>query len=606
MTVRFVRPRVGAALAALAMSVSATLALTAMPAEAQQAAPVERNLPPVVSGQGRLTIGQRDLAGSTDDTSLGVQLSGITLIGPKESPAHRRATGIRIGAIGDIDRAALDAALAPFLGQPLSRKRIGDIQAAIAKVYRAAGYPFVSIVLPPQEVTRGVLVLQVVEFRIGLVQVNGAEAGAAADLIRRVRATPVERIAADALEEDFAWLNRYPYRSVNGVFSPGKDIGLSTLTLEVKPQKPWQMFAGWSNTGTHSTGFDRYYAGFGAALPGMPESFLSYQVTGSPNFWTKPGTVGTGAEQPSYYSQAARVVLSTGPRQSIEVVPNYVATRQNAYADTFAFINTTLEIPVYYRTAISNVVPSLYAGDLILGAVAKTSARTSYFSGVSYADASADLFQLVLGWSVTRTDAWGTTSLDVKMMGNPGGVLGGNTATNWVGYSSGRVTDVTYVYGIGELSRITRLPAGFAWLSNVSGTAASQSLPDTEQLSLGGLHATRGYTLDDATVDTGLVWRNELRMATFPLLGSLGDGRVTDLASPYAFFDVGWGRRYSYESALGTVAQDNYALSSAGVGIDYSLNRSFTATVVGGVALSDATYTRAGDFTLQAKLYANY
>ncbi len=31
-------------------------------------------------------------------------------------------------------------------------------------------------------------------------------------------------------------------------------------------------------------------------------------------------------------------------------------------------------------------------------------------------------------------------------------------------------------------------------------------------MSLGGLlYATRGYTLDDATADTGLVWRNELR-----------------------------------------------------------------------------------------------
>ena len=606
MTVSIVRPRAGAALAAISISAFALFAAGAPPASAQQAAPVERNLPPVVSGRGGLIISERDLGGSTDDTPLGVRLSGISVVGPKESPAHRSAKGIRIGAIGDIDRAALEAALAPFLGQPLSRKRIGDIQAAIAKVYRAAGYPFVSVSLPPQEVTRGVLVVQVVEFRLGSVKVNGAEAGAQADIARRVRATPGERIAADALEEDLAWLNRYPYRSVNGVFSPGKDIGLSTLMLEVTPQKPWQAYAGWSNTGTHNTGFDRYYAGFGAALPGLPESFVSHQVTGSANFWTKPGSVGTGAEQPNYYSQAARIVLSTGPRQSIEVAPNYVATRQNAVGSTFAFVNTTLEIPVYYRTAISNVVPGLYAGDLVLGAIAKTSARTSYFSGVSFADASADLFELSVGWAVTRADAWGTTNLDVRIVGNPGGVLGANTTTNWASYSSGRVTDVTYVYGSGELSRMTRLPFGLSWISNVSGTAAGQSLPDTEQLGLGGLQGTRGYTLDDATVDTGVVWRNELRAPSFPLLGALGDGRLADTASPYAFFDTSWGRRYGYESALGTVSEDNYRLSGAGVGIDYNLNRTFTATVVGGVALSNANYTRAGDVTVQARLFANY
>ena len=591
------------AVAALAV---AALALGVSPAQAQRAAPIERNLPPVVSGQGGLTIGQQDLAGGTDDTPLGIQLSGITLIGPKESVARRSAAGIRIGAIGDINRPALEAALAPFLGQPLSRKRIGDIQAAIAKVYRAAGYPFVSVLLPPQEVTGGVLVLQVVEFRTGSVRVNGVEAGAQADLARRVRATPGDRIAADALDEDLAWLNRYPYRSVNGVFSPGADIGLSTLTLEVTQQKPWQVFAGWSNTGTHSTGFDRYYAGFGAALLGMPESFLSYQVTGSPNFWTEPSAVGTGPDQPSYYSQAARFVVSTGPRQSIEIVPNYVATRQNAFGSIFAFDNTTLEIPVYYRTAISNFIPGLYAGDLILGASAKSAARTSYFSGENYAAASADLFELILGWSVTRSDAWGTTSLDVKLLGNPGGVLGGNTAANWIDYSAGRVTDVTYVYGVGQFSRMTRLPGGFTWVSDVSGTAAGQSLPDTEQLSLGGLYATRAYTLDDATVDTGFVWRNELRMPAFPLLSTLVDARLTDAVSPYAFFDVSWGRLYGYESALGAIANEDYGLAGVGIGVDYTLARNFTATLVGGVALSDAIYTKAGDVSLQARLYVSY
>lgn len=584
----------------------AAIAFGAPPAQAQRAAPIERNLPAVVSGQGGLTISQQELASSTDDTPLGIQLSGITLIGPKESVARRSAAGIRIGAIGDINRSGLEASLAPLLGQPLSLKRIGDIQAAIAKVYRAAGYPFVSVLLPPQEVTGGVLVLQVVEFRTGSVEVKGVEAGEQADLVRRVRTAPGDRIAASALDEDLTWLNRYPYRSVNGVFSPGADLGLSTLTLEVTQRKPWQVFAGWSNTGTHSTGFDRYYAGFGAALLGMPESFLSYQVTGSPNFWTEPSAVGSGADQPNYFSQAARIVVSTGPRQNLEVVPNYVATRQNALGSTFAFDSTTLEIPVYYRSAISNFIPGLYAGDLILGASAKSVERTSYFAGENFAAASADLFELTLGWSMTRSDAWGATSFDVRLLGNPGGVLGGNTAADWTGYSAGRVTDVKYVYGAGQISRLTRLSAGFTWVSEVSGTAAGQSLPDTEQLSLGGLYATRGYTLDDATVDTGVVWRNELRMPDFPLLSTLMDQRVTDTVSPYAFFDVSWGRLYGYESALGKIADNDFGLAGVGLGVDYSLPRNFTASLVGGVALSDATYTKAGDVSLKARVYISY
>lgn len=596
------RPRVLTAglLAALLAGAAAT------PALAQRVAPLERNLPPVVGGQGGLLIGPQDLGGSTDDSPLGVALSGLTLIGPKDALPRRSGPGVRIGAIGEIERAALQTALGPFLGQPLSRKRISDIQAAIAKVYRAAGFPFVSVTVPPQEVVGGVLVLRVVEFRTGAVRVSGAEPGTQATLVGRVRATPGERISALSLEEDLAWLNRFPYRSVNGVFSAGEDLGLSTLTLEVTPQKPWQVFAGYSNTGTHATGFDRYFAGFGAAILGMPESFLSYQITGSPNFWTDPAAVGTGPLQPSYYSQAARFVVSTGARQSIEVVPNYVSTRQNAFGTTFAFDNTTLEIPVYYRTAVSNLVPGLFAGDLILGASAKTVSRTSYFTGETFGGATADLFELSIGWDISRSDEWGTTGLELKLVGNPGGVLSGNSAANWTEYSGGRVRDVTYVYGMGDLSRVTRLPGGWRMVSDLSGVAAGQSLPDTEQLTLGGLYATRGYTLDDATVDTGLVWRNELRTPTFPVLSALGVPGVTDTLSPFAFVDVGWGRLYGFESALGAIPKTDYSLAGIGLGLDYALNRNLTATLVAGLALTDAIYTSAGDVTVQARIAISY
>lgn len=580
--------------------------LIAPPALAQGIAPVERNLPPTVTGQGRLIIGPQDLAAVADDTPMGVELAGVTLIAANDAVDRHPAAGIRIGAIGDISRTALETALLPFLGQSLSRKRIGDIQAAIAGVYRAAGYPFVSVVVPPQEVTGGVLVLRVVEFRIGSVKVSGAEAGTEAGLASRVRAAPGDRISAEALDEDLIWLNRNPYRSVNGVFSPGDGLGLSTLNLEVTQQKPWQVFAGYSNSGTHTTSLDRYFVGFGVQIPGLPESFLSYQVTGSANFWSDPDSVGTGPRQPSYYSQAGRLVISTGPRQTVEIAPNYAATRQNAEGTTFAFDNTTLEIPVYYRTAISNLLPGVYAGDLILGASAKMTSRSSYFAGQSYAVASAELFELILGWSATRADGWGSTSLSVKLTGNPGEVLGGNNAAHWRQYSLGRVTDATYIYGLGDLSRLTRLPAGFTWVSDLFGLAADQAMPDPAQLNLGGVSATRGYTLDDATVDTGVVWRNELRMPAFPLLSSLGFANVTNQVSPYAILDVSWGRLYGYRSSLGTMPREDYSLAGTGLGVDYTINRNLTATLVGGVALADAIYTKAGDFNLQARIYLSY
>ncbi len=45
-----------------------------------------------------------------------------------------------------------------------------------------------------------------------------------------------------------------------------------------------------------------------------------------------------------------------------------------------------------------------------------------------------------------------------------------------------------------------------------------------------------------------------------------------------------------------TVPRKDSSLAGVGLGLDYTLNRNVTATLAGGFALTDATYTKAGDF----------
>ncbi|MGU3492568.1 ShlB/FhaC/HecB family hemolysin secretion/activation protein [Xanthobacteraceae bacterium A53D] len=587
-------------LAALLSAAGSTASL------AQAIPPVERNLPPVISGQGRLMIGPQDLAGSADGTPLGVDIRAISLVGAQEDVGAAPSRGIRIGAIGAGPRAALKTALAPFIGQPLSRRTMAEIQAAIAKAYREEGYPFVSVTLPPQEVTSGGLALRVLEFRSGKVNVKGAEPGMEADIAARVRAAPGGRISADALDEDLAWLNRYPYRSVTGVFSPGDELGISVLNLEVTAEKPWQVFGGWSNTGTHATGFDRYFLGFGAAVVGLPQSFMSYQVTGSPNFWTDPGSVGIGPDQPSYYSHSGRFSVATGARQGIEVVPSYVATRQKDAQGLFAYTNVTLEVPVTYRTAVSNLLPGVHAGDLLLGVTGKYVSRRSYFDGYSIGGASADLFEIIAGWSFSKADPMGQTSFEAKLIANPGGVLGGNSVARWEAFSGGRVSDLTYVYGVVDATRVTRLEHGFSWVTQFTSQAAGQPLPDTEQISLGGMYAVRGYSLDDGSADAGFVWRNEMRAPGFAVAPAFGITGASDQLSPYAFLDVGWGWSYGYRGPFWMVEHQEHTLAGMGIGFDYTLGRNLTASLVAGVALTDAVYATTGDSNIQTRIYLSY
>lgn len=81
---------------------------------------------------------------------------------------------------------------------------------------------------------------------------------------------------------------------------------------------------------------------------------------------------------------------------------------------------------------------------------------------------------------------------------------------------------------------------------------------------------------------------------------------LTDQVSPYAFADVAWGRAYGYEGVLGPVPRNDASLASLGVCLDYTLNRNLTATLVGAVALTDALYTKAGDLSIQARVFVSY
>src|SRR5690606_35874799 len=219
-----------------------------------------------------LTVGPADY-GERDETPLGVDIAGIRLIGASAPVLDRPSAGIAIAGIDGAPETELNAALAPFLSQPLSLARIAEIQSAIAGAWRDSGHPFVSVTVPPQEITSGVLQLRVIEFRTGVLTASGTTPERGERLRRGVRSAPGERIEVRRLEEDLDWLNRHGYRRIEAVFEPGDEQGLSDIELAVTEDKPWQVYGGWSNTGSEAA--DRYFLGAGLWIPALNDLTLS-------------------------------------------------------------------------------------------------------------------------------------------------------------------------------------------------------------------------------------------------------------------------------------------------------------------------------------------
>lgn len=554
---------------------------------------VERN-PPAATTTAAPTITLPDEAALDADTRpLGTDLSAVRLIGAREEPGNAGAGGVVVSDIGpgrDL-KPQLAAALKPLIGRPLSLSLMADAQAKIANVYRAAGYPFVSVTIPPQEITGGVLNLRVIEFGFGSVSVRGAEGARAQQIAAQIQTAAGDRISAASINDDLRWLNRSPFRRVQGLFSPGTDVGRSDLILEVSRGKPWQVYSGYSNTGAEGTDRNRIVLGAGFALPGLDGAFGTYQLTASPDLFEDIGGLfpDHSASRARYVSHSGSFVVPFQSKQAIEFNPAFIATR--TVDGRFTFDTSIVELPLYYRTAMSNLIPGVFGGEIYAGIEYKNLSRDTFFANTQVGSADVELMQFGLGMSRTFSDGLGSTTVDLQVTANPGGIVPGNSDADWSSFSNGKVTNVSYAYLGGSLSRQTDLGRDFELSHDVIFQLAGQVLPDTERLSLGGLDAVRGYGLGDAVADTGVIIRNELRS---PVVSPMGN----DNLSPYAFLDFGFGDDKASNAGL--------SLASTGAGIDYTIANNLSLNLTAAVALLDQGDREAGDLDFKVRLSVRY
>jgi len=559
---------------------------------AAQAQYVERNLPPSAPARAPALRGVPELLTSTDATPLGANLCAVVILGAKDKPAPRRgcAAGVDISRADPAFAPLMRDQIAPLLGQPLSQKLIGDVQKAVARVYRGAGRPFVSITAPPQEVTRGVLQIRVIEFRLGRVNIQGSPS--AAEHVRAgFRLAPGAVIDARVLETDIDWLNRNPLIRVEAVFAPGKELGTTDVTLQVTESRPIQGFAGYANSGTVLTDRDRFFAGAVASL-GFG-AFASYQVSGSKNFWGDGGHWFNEADA-GYASHAGRLVVPLWVRSSLEVLADTVRTNERPIAAPLLRTDTR-EMLVLSRTALSNASPVLI-GDLLAGVEFKHQQRDLFLAGVDTFQASADVFQYALGWAGQWADEYGVNNLDMRVKNNPGGVLGGNTAANWVTYTGGRVTDNRATFATVAYGRVTPLWVGTSLSTEFYGLVSGKALPDTERIAPGGAQVVRGYVIDDGAFDRAYVLRNSLyaQSIAMPTTNTIFTGAL----APFVFSDVG--------TAHDVFSGRDATLASVGAGLDQAFGGFYRANLTAAYALRDGPFTDAGTWRLHARVVLTY
>lgn len=575
---------------ALLFGAGAGQAAAAPPAAPDQ--PVERHLPTPEAPTAPVIVAPAEPGTINDDRALGAPLKTLILLGPTDQiqAGTGAAAGVEVNDLPRLDQAASRAALARFLGKPISRKLISQVEIAVVRRYRKLGYPFVEVSTPEQEIDQGVLQVRVVEFHIGKIEVKGASPGETRHIERQLRIAPGDTIDSPRLIEDFDWLSRYPFRTVTPAFTPGTNLGETDLDLAVTNAKPWQVSAGYSNSGSALTGWDRYFLAATVGAPILNDSVLSMQVTGSPDFWAVRGKVFSD-RHPQYESAAALLTVPTAPRQDVELTVN--AVQSDEAVSPFEIRQQTLEATLAYRSAVSDWLPA--PGEVSVGVEAARQMRSTYFGPFEVLFGVVNVFQLYGDWTDRWSDPFGHSVLDLSVHGSPGNIDRSNSTGDIEFYTDGRVTSATYVYGAASLTRTSKLPAGFSLLTEWNGQYAGRAIPDPEQIAVGGQGAVRGYTLDDGAFDDGLVLRNTLEAPAVPIVGR---GELAFVLSPMSYVDYGLGRSEALRQDI------NFA--SVGVGADARLGPHLSGNVSVSYPLLDAHVTRQGDWRLDARISFAY
>jgi hemolysin activation/secretion protein len=471
----------------------------------------------------------------------------------------------------------------PFIGKD---KGFRDIQMALEALegsYRLAGYTAVQVITPEQELTSGVLRLEVRETPIASVTVTGNQHFSEAN-IRATLPSLLEGKTPNAreLSENIQLANENPAKQIDVVLAVSqKDPGKLDATINVEDERPFRGFVNADNTGTDTTGRHRLGVGLRHSNLWDRDHTVTFAYTGSPD---KPD--GTKVD---IYSLGYRFpIYSIG--DSVDVF--YAKSNINTPAAAFslgAFENLTGKGEIYgirwnhYFQRRGEWSTKLVGGwdiksldtlctgpdgqkDYLKGQSAgctpyTTRPLSATYSGTWQRPGMAADFNVGAAYNIATGQHHEYSTVDSKT---------GNDRYSLV--SSNRETrdNFTVLKLGGSYSRA--LPAD--WMARVAATAQSSlgyPLPPSEQFGLSGSQAVRGFHERIVASDAGYVANFELYAPDIaPSLTLPGNLR------PLFFVDTA--RGYSYKAPAresGTVATEPAGIMSAGMGLRYNYKKDF-------------------------------
>lgn len=436
---------------------------------------------------------------------------------------------------------------APYENRETSLAELRELVARINDLYKARSIATAMAVIPPQEVTDGVVRIQLVEGRVGQVRIEGNNSTADRYILWRAGQTPGELVDLQELETDLQRFNRTNEMQLRAQLEPGTQTGATDIVLVAAEPERQSLRAFVDNGGSRYTGETR-----GGLL------YTNRSLLG----WRDELTLsGTGAEGYTGGNFTYSVpVTNWGTRLLYGYFRDETEIRNGPFS--------ALGIKGTSTTQLFGLrQPLTFVRAVQLDAVAsyKKLASNSRIDPVelSHNDTNTGLLGLEM--------RAGTDGNFTFAQLNYASGRGRSAVSNWDHFQLWR----GYVRHWHSLTRDLSLQAGgsFQWTDD-------RQLPSSEQFFIGGDGSVRGY--DSAAVGgyKGYTLNAELHQR---LYGNTEPGAKGLGVSGFVFVDYGSTRPFAPPGS----AQGAVDLASAGIGVDLACGKYVSARVAYGYGFNN-------------------
>jgi hemolysin activation/secretion protein len=451
------------------------------------------------------------VAASTDHTVLLKRVNGMIFV-PTLDDIHRagmpaaepQSFGINARQVALLNRAKFLRQMKPFVGRPLTVADLQQIRVIVNAWYRQHGRPFVSVVIPPQNVSNGILQVAVTEYRVAQVDVTGNKWFASALLKREGGFAPGQTLSLKGVQAGLDRLNGNPFRSATATFHPGAAPDTTDVVIHAKDHFPVSVYAGFDNAGVPSLGAAEWNVGGTWGNVFGQGQTLAYQYTHSLSnrysahalSWTAPLPWHDQIQIFGSYSTETPIMGSSyfsENGQSGQASIRYIHNLPNLALPGNADLSQTAQIGYDYKTTNNNLA----------------------FGGFNVFRSRAEIDQFPLIYNVTETDHFGQTTVNNEFVFSPGGLTSADNKLAYETIVPG--SGPRYMYDNISVSRTTYLPYRFSALTRVAGQLSNRNLLYSEQVGAGGPTSVRGYYTDTALGSDGVLFSQEFRAAPFSL-----------------------------------------------------------------------------------------